>query len=327
MGRLQDRIKATTHVITHDNCADGTASALFLCDAFPKAEITLVQYGTPLYRGLRPQDGAQYLFCDMSPNAEQADAFRESGAVILDHHLSQKDLIASFGELGVYADEKAHPGVSGAVLAYEHVWLPLVAHERSEQAQQFAKNFATLSGVYDTWQRQDANWQQALELVRVMHFQSPSRWLAEGLDRLAEIWPIKYEWMGPILVDKSEKSSKRTFEGAERMTTERGTRIMIINGLGGINNVVDMAGNTADLVLAFVYEVQGGVRRLVCSTRSHAGYDCAALARRYGGGGHKAAAGFSTVIGAKSEPYKRILNMIENFESDMAAKEAKEGSK
>ncbi len=45
-------------------------------------------------------------------------------------------------------------------------------------------------------------------------------------------------------------------------------------------------------MLGWHYEVQEGRSQVVFSSRSHAGYDCSALARHHGGGGHRAAAGF-----------------------------------
>lgn len=319
---LIERISKTTHIISHDSCADGTASALILRDALPNAKVSLVQYGTEAYRALVPQEGQQYLFCDMTPSPEAADAFRKAGAVVLDHHYSTRDLVRSFGQFGVYADEKEDPGISGAMLAYETVWRPMARASKSEDVQEFVRDFAELSGIYDTWQRQDERWKPAQELVRILHFQSPMSWVNMGLSRVAEEWRGKYAWMGPILNDKAEKSAARTFKGAERITTGSGMRIIVANIIGGgVNSIVELAGQGADLVVGFGYEMQSSKRSMVCSLRSHTGYDCSALARRYGGGGHKAASGFS--VAAKGvDPYTRIRELVEQHEDRQQEKGA-----
>ncbi len=60
-----------------------------------------------------------------------------------------------------------------------------------------------------------------------------------------------------------------------------------------------------DLIAGFRYKG----RALLVSLRSHRGVDCSLVAKRYGGGGHRAAAGFS--LTSLSEPYARVVEAIE----------------
>jgi len=119
-----DHMKNIKKLICHGpNCADGKASALILHDALPEAEIVFCNYGTPEYKALTPEPGV--LFCDFSPYVEReqgpkdppmtaygralAQAWVDAGTIVLDHHKGCADLVALFGDRGVFADEKAEP--------------------------------------------------------------------------------------------------------------------------------------------------------------------------------------------------------------------------
>lgn len=124
------KLQAVKTIVTHDNCADGLASAMILRDVLPKAQLLFLQYNSPDHLNLEATEGM--LFCDFSPPAGRVEEFTKAGAVVLDHHKGAKDIVAAFGEFGVFADEKDDPGVSGAVLAFREVWLPLVHKGRIE---------------------------------------------------------------------------------------------------------------------------------------------------------------------------------------------------
>lgn len=126
-----DKLQAIKTVVSHENCADGLASAMIIKDVLPDAKVLFFQYGSPDLAALPAEAGM--IFCDFSPPANRAQEFVDAGAIVLDHHKTAKDVVALFGALGVYADEKADPGVSGAVLAYREVWLPLIAKKPADQ--------------------------------------------------------------------------------------------------------------------------------------------------------------------------------------------------
>lgn len=58
--------------------------------------------------------------------------------------------------------------------------------------------------------------------------------------------------------------------------------------------------------LLFIEQIRGGIK---VSLRSRRGFDCAAMARRFGGGGHKAAAG-ATLPDPLSESLPRVLDAV-----------------
>lgn len=125
-----EKLRQVTTIVTHDTCPDGLASAMILLDVLPKAEVVFCQYSTPLHKSMIAKPGM--LFADFSPDPARIQEFIDQGAIVLDHHKTAKDTVLACGELGVFADEKEDPGVSGAVLAFREVWLPLVQRGRVE---------------------------------------------------------------------------------------------------------------------------------------------------------------------------------------------------
>src|ERR1700679_2840748 len=116
------RLAAIKTLIIHGGgCTDGIASAMILRSVLPDAEIKFVQYMTPEQVNLEPKEGM--LFCDITPVADRVKDFVAVEALVLDHHKTARAVVEAFGSLGAFGDEKADPGVCGAVLAYPHVWI------------------------------------------------------------------------------------------------------------------------------------------------------------------------------------------------------------
>lgn len=139
-----EQLKAVTTVVVHDNCTDGLASAMILLDALPNATFRFVQYNSPEHLSLQAQPNM--LFCDITPHASKVQDFKAVQNVwVLDHHKTAKSIVEQFGAKGIFADFDAEPGVSGAVLAWREVWLPIATHsadlaQLSESQRQAHKN-------------------------------------------------------------------------------------------------------------------------------------------------------------------------------------------
>lgn len=136
-----ETLREVTHVYTHAHCPDGLASAMILKDAFrmlgmePKIEFLV--HGTDEHRLAGWGDGMFALFCGIAPHPEAVEGRMvgqfsgpplEMPGIVLDHHKGAEDIVRSFGDRGVFADEKAEPGISGAVLAWREVWVPAWRH-------------------------------------------------------------------------------------------------------------------------------------------------------------------------------------------------------
>ena len=176
-----ETLKRVTVIYTHSHCPDGLASAMILKDAFRmlgmNPRIEFLTHGTPEhFEAGAPiaNDASMVLFCDIAPH--RGGRVRSSSQVIvLDNHVTAKDIVESFGSLGVYADAEKEPGVSGAVLAHREVWMSI--------AQQIAKgwipreldDFAYCVGARDTWQTQDPRFLRG-QCISKMLMSKPAAW-------------------------------------------------------------------------------------------------------------------------------------------------------
>lgn len=118
------KLQGIKTVVTHADCSDGLASAMIIRSVLPEVDLVFLQYKTDGQENLKVTDGM--LFVDFSPSKTRVKDFVDGGALVLDHHKYQKDIVKAFGANGVFADEVENPGIAGAMLAYTEVWLPLV---------------------------------------------------------------------------------------------------------------------------------------------------------------------------------------------------------
>jgi oligoribonuclease NrnB/cAMP/cGMP phosphodiesterase (DHH superfamily) len=296
-----DKLQKVATVVTHARCPDGVASAILLRNALPNAAIVFVQHGSAELAALKAEPNM--LFCDFAPPADRAAEFREAGALVLDHHKTAKDIVLSFGSNGVFADEHDEPGVSGALLAYREVWRPMLGENKAYTRirDTAARTFAEIAGVRDTWQKTDWRWRDACIQASALLAFSPSSWLAkrDPFDVRNEAWWKHRLEVGHILLMKHESDVKDAIKSAIPLTVihnEKTVTVKVIPSVLLTSDAAELLGDTVDLVVGYLFEpTPDGGTRLQFSLRSHAGFDCAAFAKQFGGGGHTAAAGFSVV--------------------------------
>ena len=307
------KLKAVTTIVVHDNCADGTGSALLLKSALPDAEVVFVQHGTDAYKNLPAQPGM--LFCDISPPAERLQEFVRAGAVVLDHHKTARATVAAFGPDGIFADEGEEPGVSGTVLAYRHVWQPLMGKASPAEVSTWVENFATLTGIRDTWQNKHPRWIEACQQAHLMHFMPNTEWLKYPLSHLVSIWETRFAWVAPILDHKHARSVQKSVKRAGRYKTKKGTHLLVMASTSHTSDAAELLGSEVDVIVGFGFDVEDGVEKLILSTRSHTSFNCSDFAKMFGGGGHTKAAGVSVPVYPDESPYRTILRMIDAYEA------------
>jgi hypothetical protein len=283
----RSELERVRKIVSHDGCPDGIASALILQDVLPEAEVAFFEHNTPELEGLAAEPGM--LFCDIAPPRDRASEFVDAGAIVLDHHRAAKDVVTSFGDRGVFADEAAEPGVSGALLAYREVWRRF--HDEDDPD---ILRFATLAGIRDTWQRDSPDWDRACEQSTTLTF--------FGFDAID----------GPALPDAQLDVGRRLLAKRAEITAETAAKkwlrmrddVAIYNDRDRL--LSDVAARIFEhepaiqLVCGFFYKVvSDGRMLLVFALRSRKdGVDVAAIAKRNGGGGHTSAAGFSQPVTA-----------------------------
>jgi hypothetical protein len=299
-------LRSVKTIVTHDSCADGTASAVLLHDALTSAAIRFVQYGTDAHASLPAEEGM--LFCDFSPPAARADEFVRAGAIVLDHHRTAKDIVLAMGDRGRFGDEATDPGVSGAVLAFRHVWLALRGESPSRA---FAERFATVAGVRDTWQTKSPLWRESCAQSQVLGFFPREWWLKNDLAKLEAIWDEQVGWVGEMMCVRDDERVRRSIEGGYRFATRKGTRAIVLSGISVTSDAAEMLGAGVDVVIGFGYGVEDGVAKLRFSLRSRGDFDCAAFAKVHGGGGHTKAAGFGRVVEPSDpQPYRFVETLF-----------------
>lgn len=289
---------------------------MIVADAYfdeDRPKIQFIDHGSEEKLNLEPMPGM--MFVDFSPLPEKAQAFIDAGALCLDHHAKGSSVQAFVAAgLGVFGDEKTDPGICGATLAYEHVWEPLMQWRQAyrAEAQPIVVEMARLSGIRDTWQKQDPDWKAACEQAEALRF-----WPVETL---LELHPT--EWgpklaLGAMLWERKVKTAERIAERAYHWTSSKGTVVAIIQGLRWSSDVAEMLTNAVDLLVAYDITHEAGVFKVVCSTRSRGTFDCGSLALAHGGGGHTSAAGFSVPMTLDSpNPYKLIRDLLISYENE-----------
>jgi hypothetical protein len=337
-----DKLRSVQKLVTHARCPDGIASAILILDAMPWLEppdVIFLEHGSREYAELRCEPGM--LFCDLAPPAARVREFVEAGAIVLDHHAGARETVQAFGELGVFADERTEPGVSGAVLAFREVWRPIAGGVYLEpartvalvQAEAEAEDFARLAGIRDTWRRDSEDWRAACEQAAALMFYPVSTWLAmmpgffgrsDCQDKLA---------IGKVLLDQRLELNRYELSKAHLHETGRGTKLVLVNTTDTSDLAELLREPTADsrqptapenpvpnvdILIGFRYMSEpDGTTRLRLSMRSVSHVPVLPLATHLGGSGHERAAG--AVIRLRFDdpnPYAMISRMYEIFEGE-----------
>jgi len=360
-----ETLKQVTHVYCHGHCLDGLASAMILKDAFRmlgmSPRIEFLVHGTDEHQaagrevtcsttGEAPA-WSRPLFCDIAPHDSYGSqqGCRDNGAIVLDHHVGAKDIVESFGSLGVYADAEKEPGVSGAVLAFREVWEPVwlwiygggvPVPNRQFQCLAEVEDFAICIGARDTWQTKDPRFMRGQWISKMLMSKPASYWLGPIDPRPNGAVPAALDereiQMGRALFEAHEEAVRQAVEQCVMTVvasqvpppplTGRITPYVLYvfqEQASGFRLCSDVAEalrekqKIAGVVAGFSYVVDkpGGQPRLLYSLRGLGGFDVQKFATANGGGGHKAAAGFSVDPQRNDvkNPYEAIRYRLEEF--------------
>lgn len=315
-----DILKQVRTIVVHQNsptnpCPDGTASAIILQDALPRARVHFAAHGHSSLDDLPAEEGM--LFCDITPPPMRVREFVEAGAVVLDHHEKHRATTLLFGERAVYSEQR---GFSGAMLAFTHVWCAM--HPTSGSCYDDARDFAALAGVRDTWWKDHPAWTRSCEQAEALRFWPWEEWPADPFGYSGGAFKSMLD-IGRVLLRKKQVRDQQLATNALILHTKRGTRIAVVptTETSDVAELVD-----ADALVGFKYRhdpASRDVLMLVLSMRSRAGYDVGALAKSLGGGGHKFAAG-AQVVPLDVNPYQRIINVFDLHEQADVTQAARE---
>lgn len=308
---------AIRKVITHDNCADGLASAIVCRAAMPGVEVEFCQYGTSHWRELAPEPGV--LFVDFSPPRETAQAWADAGAYVLDHHEHAKDVVELFGERGLFDNERC-----GALLAFEEVYAPEKrsglyesgVHESAAARTEWNMllHLATLADVRDRWQRNNALWDEANAMNRALMAVHRDVWMESGT---IPTGPVRE--FGALMSATERKNAEEVVSSSLETTDVDGFRIGVCSASAQLSSMIGEVAREQgyDLTACFFFtrDKDTGAKSVVYSMRSSDRFDCGAFAKSMGGGGHARAAGFSAPCGQLKDmdPWGALMVLARRF--------------
>lgn len=299
-----DELNKVKTILVHKDCSDGIASAVILHMAMPWTTVKFIQYGTEEHSNLQYEEGQ--FFCDLSPPRARYEEFK--GALILDHHDTAKDIVLSLD--GIYQEE---PGISGATLAFQHVWTPLQGKKHCLYVTYEVYWFSRLAGIFDTWQKDSPAWWQAKDLAEALRLYPWHTWEKRLADPDMQSVVEERCDVGELLVCRNEDHAQDVAEHAWKTTLSDGTTLAVIAGIYTVNLVADHTGT--DLTVGFNYYIENNIPKIRLSCRSRGKVDVGNLASFYGGGGHPKAAGFNieNLSAREHNPFVMVADIIEGF--------------
>ena len=167
-----------------------------------------------------------------------------------------------------------------------------------------------MAGIRDTWQTNNPLFELSRHQASALLFWSAEDWLGlkDPFDgtKMANMLDI-----GRAVFAKRLAEAKKALSQAWLVTSDSGIRCLIFGSTTLTSDVAEMV-HDVDLVVGFGFIVEDGKFLLNVSTRSHTDFDCAALAKRFGGGGHTKAAGFTLPFALTDKnPYAMLLGLVD----------------
>ena len=309
------KLQTVRFIVVHEYadkpCPDGLASALILQDALPEATVFFAQHNTPFLNKMTAHP--HMLFCDITPPRNRVHEFVEAGSIVLDHHKQSEDIVKAFDPHGVFADEKLHPGVSGALLAYNEVWKYINIKESALHHAR-VQDFAILAGIRDTWQKNHSRWEESCRQAAALSFFPVKSWL-DCIDNDNFFENVHFQSMmnmGGLLLYKKELETEKLLEFTKVETLISGTKYAVLPSLE-ISDASDILLKSGEIkfVVGFGIRNHDNEVRIQLSFRSRGSFDVGAVAKSFGGGGHTNAAGVIRSYGSmEPNPYTYIMNLL-----------------
>ncbi len=293
-------------IVVHKFCHDGTTSAMIIKDVLHDVEVFFAGHKDKEYLELEAVPGI--LFCDISPPPGREKEFFDVKSIVLDHHVKCEKIIKDFeaADLGAYGETA--DGISGAVLAYNHVWMPL--EEKAKTPKRLVCSLQRLAGIRDTYQKDSIEWVDAQEQTEALAFYPSEHFLD---NHACAILPEE-KALGRVLCERNDSILKRAVEGAFILHWNN-VKVGIIPGHKIISDAAEeLRKNNVPITFSFGFKLsEYKTPFMIISSRSDGSFDCNQFASYFNGGGHVQAAGGMS-IDIKDEtpsPYTVIKLMLE----------------
>jgi len=291
LGQISNEVLANIRTVYyHGSCADGIGARQILKDT------PMIVRWIPYYFSEFTEIPYDALFIDCSPKSHQVEEVLMRGGAIAEHHDS---FTTSFIQLHEKYPKQLLFGEnilaeSGAMLAVH-----LVEQMRGCITDE-TKNIARLLSISDTWQKDDpAFWFARMVSGYVSFFSNDFNLNLGTLQDMTDT----IELFGKV----RQKEQDALAKSAIRLEAE-GYKIAFINNINMSNAAEILRNEGIDVIVGYLTKFEPNENRniVIYSLRSNDRFDCAKFAKDNGGGGHKAAAGFS-------EGYDTIQSPIQGF--------------
>ena len=291
LGQISNEILANIKTVYyHGSCPDGIGARQILKDT------PMIVRWVPYYFQELTEIPFNALFVDCSPKPHQVEEVLAKGGAIAEHHDSFATSFASLrntypNQLLFGENDKVESGVRLAVSLVEQM---------NGCITEDAKAIATLLSISDTWQSTHPAFGFARMVAGYIAFFGNDFNL--NLGELQNMIPT-IEAFGKV----QERKQYGLAKNAIRLEAE-GYKIAFINELNMSNAAEILRNEGNDIIVGYTLKFEPDENRNVAifSLRSNDKFDCAAFCKANGGGGHKAAAGFS-------EGYDTIQSPIQSF--------------
>lgn len=300
-------------VIYHANCADGFGAAFAAWLKFgSEAEYVPMQYGAPPIDSMIGKDKEVYILDFSFPKPQMEHLFRVAKRVVwLDHHKTAFEMwcggkLYDFssnegGEDGLKIQIRLNNAKSGATIAWEYFHPDketpmLIKHIDDYDRWQFkiegTKEFNKVLWSYAPWNFE--HWETA--------FLPCNDFEVEG-DFGSLLYACRLD-EGAAILRAHEANVQAVVKGASRKCKIRGLKDLYghVETIGLAANCPPHLQSDVGHALAVQSETYGLLwyinkeGKCLCSLRSNGGYDVSTIAKAFGGGGHKNAAGFEISI-------------------------------
>lgn len=287
-----------TLVIYHASCFDGFAAAWILRKAFPDAEFIPAQYGDepPHHSKL---SGTHTIIADFSYKRDVLAAMAQvcNRITVLDHHKTAEAELSGLNlpGLSVTFDMKK----SGGRLAWEYVWDEFYGKRFSSI---MIDQYMTDSNDRDhppwlvRWSEDRDLWRFALPDSRAVNAALRTYPMEHAeWDRLADLNPASLVPEGNAILRLESQVVAQHVEKAREVVIG-GYKVRAVNATTLISEI---AGELAvGMPFGACWFDRGDGMRIWSLRAREGGVDVSEVAKQYGGGGHKPAAGFQQQVPA-----------------------------
>ncbi len=277
-------------VIYHANCPDGFSAAWAGWKKFGnKATYIAQEHHTPPPAEL---SGADVYLLDFSFSRSVTDDILKqvNSLTIIDHHITAKDIVESVPNHSFAINN------SGAVLAWKYF------HASKSSGKPVPKLLQYVEDA-DLWQFKLKNTKEINSALSIQSFDFKT-WdkLARELEKTTTRKKIIDQ--GRAILNFKGRIINEMVDGAETVEFE-GYKTLIANCPTTIHSELGNALVKKMPPIGIVYRRKG--KSLKISLRSDGTVDVSKIAQKYGGGGHKAAAGFQVDIAGPC-PWQKLKN-------------------